>query len=174
MTSQTRRSPGEPGGRRAWIVGLWAMALWLAACTAQLSPPFDQAIYDKVVGLNEQTETLYASLSNGGSAGSFAAKAADYDAVIGGFSALRLQIAARPVPSGISGGLGPLAAVCGSAPADCIDTTTHHLDKIVSFLTAQRDLHQRGKLTAGLVALNKGQYEAEMNPILTFETALQR
>ena len=160
----------------ALLAGLFAVLLTLAACSIQLSPQFNKAIYDRVIDLNVQTETLFAGLAMGGTAADFRTEAVRYDDIIGGFSALRMQIAPRSVPNTNlrSLGLGSLTALCAGTPAVCVDATGHHLDKIIALLTSQRDAHQRGKLTAGLVVGFKGQYEIEMSPVLTYETALQR
>ena len=157
---------------------LWA----IAGCATQLSPSFDQATYTSLTDLNVKSETLFASLSKGGTSANFPAYKESYDQLIGGFSAARMAAAAREVPSGGGHllGVSQVKAACGDDPSDCTNPTPHHLDKVITLLSAMRDTHQSGRLVGELVAGSdghggfKGQYEIEMNPVLIFEAALQR
>ncbi|ESY17063.1 hypothetical protein [Mesorhizobium sp. LNJC391B00] len=151
-------------------------------CSVQLSPAYDQATFTSISDLNVKTETLLASLSRGGTAGDFPKYKVTYDQLIGGFSAARVATASRdvPAPSQRLLGISHLNGVCGNDPTNCVNPTPHHLEKVITLLTAMRDTHQQGKLAGELVAgFNgqggfKGQYEIEMSRILVFETALQR
>lgn len=154
----------------------------ISGCSIQLSPAYDQAMYASLSELNVKTETLFSSLSRGGTAGDFQKYKPTYDQLIGGFSAARIAAASRevPAPSQRLLGISHLKGVCGEDPTNCVNPTPHHLEKVVALLTAMRDTHQQGKLVSELVTgLNgqggfKGQYEIEMSRILVFEAALQR
>ena len=159
-----------------------SLLLAVAGCSIQLSPAYDQVTYTKLVDLNVRAETLFASVSNGGTAADFSAHKTTYDQLIGGFSAARMTTATREIPNSSRQLIGTsgLRAACGADPTDCINPTPHHLDKVIVLLTAMRDTHQAGKLVGELVSGTngqggfKGQYEIEMNRVLVFEAALQR
>lgn len=161
----------------ALLLGIFlCLAGLIAGCSIQLSPAFDKATYDSLADLNTQTETLFASLSAGASASGFAAHKPVYDTIIGGFSAARMVTATRQVPP-LSERLlatAPFKAACSDDPTRCVNPTPHHLEKIITLLTAMRDAHQRGPLPAELVGGFKRQYEIEMTSVLVFEAALQR
>ena len=164
------------------IVALFSLLFLIAGCSVQLAPAYNEATYKSITDLNVKTETLFASLSKGGTAGDFQKYKATYDELIGGFSAARMLTATRDVPpiSRRAFGIAGLSAACGTDFTDCVNPTPHHLDKVIVLLTAMRDTHQKGGLVGELVVgLNgqagfKGQYEIEMNRILVFEGALKR
>ncbi|RWD71059.1 hypothetical protein [Mesorhizobium sp.] len=180
------RSVSRPSHRPSVALAIRSLivliALVFSGCSIQLSPAYDQATFTSISDLNVKTETLFASVSKGGTAGDFPKYKATYDQVIGGFSAARVATASRdvPAPSQRVLGIAHLNGGCGDDPASCVNPTPHHLDKVIALLTAMRDTHQQGKLVSELVTgLNgqggfKGQYEIEMSRILVFETALQR
>lgn len=150
--------------------------LALAGCAAQLSPAFDPATYKTITDLNVKTETLFAALSGGATASSFGTYRETYAEILGGFAAARMATASRAVPA-MNPQLAKIAQldkICADNPADCINPTPRHIDKIIVLLTAMRDTHQRRGLSADLVGGFKRQYELEMNPILVFEAALNR
>lgn len=162
---------------------LLLLLVWLGGCSIQLSPPYDASQYKSLTDLNVKTETLFASLSKGGTKKNFPDYKPIYDQLIGGFSAARLAAVSRDVPALSRRILSApaLNAVCGSDPTDCVNPTPHHLDKVIVLLTTMRDYHQAGTLPGELVSgFNntqggfKTQYELEMNPVLVFEAALQR
>jgi len=159
------------------FIAIILILLTAAGCTIQLSPPYDEATYRGLVDLNVKTETLFASLSGGGTAADFPTFKPTYDQIIGGFSAARMATATRDVPAAgvqLAGNAGA-NTVCGDDPAGCVNPTPHHLDKIIALLTAMRDAHQRGQLIRGLdVGGFKNQYEIEMSRVLLFEAALKR
>lgn len=159
-----------------------AIFFFLAGCSAQLSPSYDQTVFNDLNALNVQTETLFAALTHDGPVGGFASRQKTYDELIGGFSAAKLTTEARFIPpGGLRLAASPaLQALCGSDPAECVNPTPHHLAKIITLLTAMRDVHEKGRLVGELVVGIDGaggfknQYEIEMSRILVFEAALQR
>ena len=168
-----------PGPLRRCLAVL-AFVGFLAGCSVQLSPAPDQALFDNLTSLNVQTQTLFAGLTHRGSVGEFSGRAETYDALIGGYAAARLVAASREVPAEGLRLADRLGEICVSDPVECVNPTPHHLDKIITLLTAMRDAHERGRLVGALVAGPdgtggfKGQYEIEMSRILLFEAALQR
>ncbi|MBZ9662944.1 hypothetical protein LB523_28235 [Mesorhizobium sp. ESP-6-4] len=158
------------------------VALAFSGCSIQLSPAYDQATFTSISDLNVKTETLFASLSQGGTAGDFAKYKATYDQLIGGFTAARITTASRdvPAPSQRVLTMAHLNGVCGNDASNCVNPTPHHLDQVINVLTKMRDVHQSGGLKGNLVTGSNGiggfkyQYETEMSRILVFESALQR
>jgi len=157
--------------------------LWIiASFSTQLSPAYDPSIYIPLTTLNVKAETLFASLSGGGTASNFPTYKETYDQLIGGFSAARMATATREVPplSQRLFGSSQVKAACGDDPSDCVNPTPHHLDQVTALLTTMRDTHQQGKLAGELVnGFNghggfKNKYESEMSRVLVFEAALQR
>lgn len=171
----------QPSAPVALILAV--LVVILAGCTMQLAPDYDQALYKNLTDLNTKTETLFAGLSKGASAGTFATYKTTYDQIIGGFAAARLTAATRPVPT-ISQQIfasRAFKAACGDDATECVNPTPASLDLIVTLLTAMRDTHQSRGLTAEEVGAAggstmgfKGQYEIDISPVLVFEAALQR
>jgi hypothetical protein len=155
-----------------FFVTLILLALALLGCTVQLAPNYDAIIVDSLTSANEQTMTLFASVSSGGNPSSFSAREATYNAIIGKFDALRLQAKARPAPQPLVSKLltnkEPNIADQLNAPTPSI------LAKVVTDLTRMRDQDKAGTLTADKVELYKNSYEISMDQALTYEKALQR
>lgn len=158
------------------------LSILLTGCAARLSPDFDKVTFASLNDLNVKTETLFASLSGNGPVQSFSKSEATYAALIGGFSAARIATANRQTPP-LSAKLlasPQLKPLCGEEPQSCVNPTPYNLENVVELLTQMRDVHQRGKLSGGLVTGFNGiggfklQYEIEMGKVLAFEQALQR
>ncbi|UCI07378.1 hypothetical protein [Mesorhizobium sp. B1-1-8] len=177
--SRPDRTPPVASAIRSLVI---LIALVLSSCAIQLSPAYNQATFTSISDLNVKTETLMASLSQGGTAGDFAKYKATYDQLIGGFSAARMETASRdvPAPSQRVLKIAHLNSVCGNDPTNCVNPTPHHLDQVIKVLTKMRDIHQSGELKGNFVTGSNGiggfkyQYEIEMSRILVFESALQR
>jgi hypothetical protein len=150
----------------------------VTGCAAKLSPDYDKVTFASLSDLNVKTETLFASLSGGGSTHDFPTFQATYAQLIGGFSAARISTSNRQTPP--LSASPQVKALCGSEPESCVNPTPYHLEKVITLLTKMRNTHQSGKLPGELVAgFNgaggfKGQYEIEMGRVLAFESALQR
>lgn len=159
------------------------LILWIiSSCSTQLSPAYDRSTYTSLTDLNVKAETLFASLSGGGTASNFPTYKETYNQLIGGFSAARMATATREVPP-LSQRLldtSKVKAACGEDPTGCVNPTPHHLDQVTALLTTMRETHQQGKLVSELVSGFNGQggfknkYESEMSRVLVFEAALQR
>jgi len=154
----------------------------VTSCSVQLSPEYDKLAFATLSDLNVKTETLFASLSAGGTAQNFSNYQETYAQIIGGFSAVRVTTLNRQTPP-LSARLlasPPFKTVCGTQPDNCVNPTPDHLEQIIMLLTSMRDTHKRGKLTSELVSgFNgaggfKNQFEIEMGRVLAFESALQR
>ena len=160
----------------SWLPTLtFILACVLCACTTQLAPGYDKNIVDGLTGTNEQTMTLFASLSESGGS-PFSGREATYNAIIGKFDALRLEAMARPNPQ--PPGLGFLIGSnnkTGSNISERLKAPTPDiLAKTVAELTRMRNQDKAGLLTADLVALYKNSYELSFSQALTYEKALQR
>jgi hypothetical protein len=127
----------------------------LGGCAVRLAPDYDPLLVNGLLAANEQSETLFATLSSGTSA-PFRQRQPAYDAVIGRFDALRLEAMARPNPHE------------SQAP------TPRILSTIVAKLTRLRDEDRSGSLSPALVNLAKNSYELSFEQALTYERALQR
>jgi hypothetical protein len=160
------------------------IALVLSACAVRLLPNYDEATYQSLSDLNAKALTLFSSLSAGGTTTDFPKYEAQYNELIGGFSADRMALAMRPTPPAgqrLFGGR-PVSAICGKdvAPEDCLNTTPHNLDQIIALLTKMRDVHRKRGLPTEIVSgFNgqggfRGQYQIEITRVLTIEAALQR
>jgi hypothetical protein len=175
VVARHRRHDRGPVARPLLGVAL-SLLLAVAGCMAQLSPAYDQVTYANLVDLNVRAQTLFVSLSGGGTRREFPEYKAAYNELIGGFSAARMTTASREVPATSRRLLAAqnLSATCRDDPAGCVNPTPHHLEKIITLLTAMRDTHRRSGLAADLIDGFKRQYEIEMLPVLDFEAALQR
>lgn len=151
----------------------------VSGCAIQLSPPYDQAIYNSISDLNVKTETLFAALSQGGTAANFPTYKATYDQLIGGFSAARMSTMSRevPMPSQKLLSITHLDKQCGKDPSGCVNPTPDNLEQIITLLTTMRDRHQAGRLPGEFVTGTAGfkqAYEIRMHQVLVFEAALKR
>ncbi len=143
--------------RAAWHLGRSAvlLLLFLGGCAIHLVPDYDQMLVNGLAAANEQTETLFATLSSGTST-PFVQRQPAYDAVIGRFDAVRIEAMARPSPPG------------SQAPTPSILAT------IVAKMTRLRNEDRAGTLSPILVGLAKNSYELSLEQALTYERALQR
>jgi hypothetical protein len=162
-----------------------SLLLMLTGCATQLAPSYSQSIVDGLNAANTQTMTMFATVSAGVPATTFAAeRQTQYNAIIGQFSALESQVAARPMPQ------PPLGSskftpeewqkVLATAP------TKGSLDTIVSVLTKMRDEDQKNgfskvitgcasaALDPSLVCGFQNAYTQNFDSALTYEMALQR
>ena len=162
-----------------------ASLILLSGCATQLAPSYSQGIVDGLNAANVQTMTMFATVSAGVTADTFAAqRQTQYNAIIGQFSALESQVAARPMPQ-------PPLGASRVAPADWLKVleaapTKGSLDTIVSVLTKMRDEDQKNGFHAvitgcGSAALDpslvcgfQNAYTQNFDSALTYEMALQR
>jgi len=176
--------------QRAAQLGVGSMLLCLTvglgSCTIQLAPAYDASIVTGLNTANTQAETLFATVSIGVTKDTFATREPQYNAIIGQFSALDSQVAARPMPqppSFLMSGPKPLPPsdpklipLLSEAP------TKAALDHIVATLTQLRNLDAQAGLAAATCPATpspaicgfKSDYEQNFDSALTYETALQR
>ena len=164
--------------------GVVAAALWLAGCTIQLAPNYDASIVAGLNAANTQTQTMFATVSSGATKETYAsAREAQYNAVIGQFSALDAQIAARAMPQPPSFFFSKPAL----PPSDVSQIprlnapSKDALDHIVATLTKMRDTDAAMGLAAGTCPGSftptcgfKQDYMQNFDSALTYESALQR
>lgn len=174
------------GSLRAARIGAVVSLIGLGSCTIQLAPSYDASVVTGLNAANTQTETMFATVSSGVTKDSFATREAQYNAIIGQFSALESQVAARPMPqppSFLSFGHKQLPPsdvsqipLLNNAPSK--DALAH----IVTTLTQMRNLDARAGLAAATCPAMpspptcgfKQDYEQNFDSALTYETALQR
>jgi len=70
----------------------------LTSCTVNLFPEFDAKIIAKIEEANDQAQVLFATVERGSSASDFELLEPTYNEVLGGLSAVLLQVQARPQP----------------------------------------------------------------------------
>jgi hypothetical protein len=161
------------------------LCLSLGGCATQLAPSYSQSIVDGLNAANTQTMTMFATVSAGVTPDTFAAaRQQQYNAIIGQFSALESQVAARPMPQ-------PPFGASKIAPEEWLKVlaaapTKGSLDTIVSVLTKMRDQDQAhgftkvitgcssATLDASLVCGFQNAYTQNFDSALTYEMALQR
>jgi hypothetical protein len=157
------------------IVTLLLALIASTGCTVQLAPDYDKTIVDGLTSANEQTLTLFASISSGASPASFATREATYNSIIGKFDALRVQAMARPTPQPwFLKGLGSNPSQESNTSDHLKPPTPDIIGNIIKNLTRMRDQDKAGTLTADVVAIYKNSYELSITQALTYEKALQR
>jgi hypothetical protein len=149
--------------------GLFVAAV-LTACTVQLAPNYDPSIVDGISAASEDAEKLFASVSMGVSAATFAKREDDYNAIIGKLEALRISAESRPAASGslflqrhAIKGIPTLATPTPSVLAEA--------GKPIAMM---RDSDRKRGLTPLLVEGFKNSFEISIQQALTYEKALQR
>ena len=70
----------------------------VAACTTRLAPAYDQTIVDGLASVNQDTQTLFASIGSEATKESFPSRKDSYDHIVGSLNALVIQAKARPSP----------------------------------------------------------------------------
>jgi hypothetical protein len=153
----------------------------LSACSVALVPDYDPEIADGLNALNLRTLTLMSAVEGGAAAQGFGTRRAEYDAIIGGFDALRLRAEARDVPPLGPAllrrleGLGFTPGLCRDEGAvDCVNPTPKILANVTEGLRKMRDTDAARGLDPGLVQLFRNGYETSILQALTVETALER
>lgn len=162
----------NPLGRHLVVVWL----LCLSACTTQLAPPYDQAIADGLVAVNQEAMTLFASVSSGATHSAYAQRESTYNSLIGSLDALALQAKSRPVPKtsvnekikALLGKRGITLPETGDVPSAAA------LEQISITLAKMRDTDQKQGVTAFEVAAFKGQVVIYLDQALTYENFLAR
>lgn len=150
--------------------------LTLSACTAQLAPEYDQALFEGLTRTNAQIMELFASVSAGTEADTFSERETAYNSAIGRIDALALQSRARPVPDNaitekvneylLSRGIETLAD--GEAPsAAALEVISKNLAKM-----KQTDA-DRG-LKTGAIAVFRSAVVISMDQAVTYEAFLKR
>jgi len=182
--TRTRTAENTFPKRVGAVVAAVSFAVGLASCTIQLAPSYDAGIVNGLNQANAQAETLFVTVQSGVTKDTFASRQPQYDAVIGQFSALSVQISARAMPqppSFLGGKLLPPSDV-SQIPLLKEAPSKGAVDQIVKTLTDMRnDDQSAGSAKTDCssdpkppVCLSKGIYELNFKSALTYETALQR
>lgn len=153
------------------------LALSLGGCAIRLVPSYDPALVEGLDRLNMRTLSLFGALDGGASATEFSRYEDEYAELIGGFEALAMRAAARPVPQ-LAGQLAQLpgvAALCGGSDAvACVNSSPAALQEVVATLRQMRDVHRRRGLPEDLRHGFKAAYRISIEQALTVEMALKR
>jgi len=174
--------PVHASSLRFALLPMLVLLIFVSGCAIRLAPAFDRNIVDGLTEANEETLTLFASVSSGVQASTFPTREATYNALIGKFDALRIQAQARPEPrplvTQLFGG-GPDSNI--AAPMNIKSTipvlmspTPSVLMTIVGSLTTMRDTDRMSGLSPAVGRLFKGEFEISIDQALVYEKALER
>ncbi|MEP4627193.1 MAG: hypothetical protein ABJR46_16350 [Tateyamaria sp.] len=158
----------------------------LSSCTVSLFPEFDAKIIEKIEETNDQAQVLFATVERGSPASEFASLEPTYNEVLGGLSAILLQVQARPQPE-ISERL--LARIVGRErirdfcreneegragdPRACIlIVTPFALSEARESIAEMRNAHERLGLGPVLAANFVNLFNISIEQALTVEAAL--
>jgi hypothetical protein len=162
--------------------------LALSACTVQLAPAYDPSVVTGLNAANVQTQTLFATVSTGVTPGTFPSREAQYNTVIGQFSAIESQLEARPMPSGVPGFLTDHLPPADAKAIHTLSTAPSIADvkTLIDTLTVMRDTDRKMGLPPSTprdcvvgtgnptACLFENSYRISFNDALTYEMALQR
>lgn len=162
------------------ILAVLAIALlaWpVSGCAIRLAPAFDRTIVDGLTKVNQDTMTLFASVSSGTSASTYGQRKKTYDDLIGSIDALRVQAIARPAPRSVGAqilGIGPKLDSTSQPIARLDAPTPKILAAMIESLTAMQEADKDYGLRPRDVATFKGEFVISMDQALTYEKALER
>jgi hypothetical protein len=167
-----------------WSIALFRLAVLLiavgvAGCAVRLAPAFDRAIIDGLNRTNEEAMIFFASVVNGGSAGTFPRRQNEYNSLQGKLETLVAMAKARGNPPPPAAGVAVLGVFAGaSAPqqADALvePPTMKNVEAMIRIVNDMRFDDSRGRLTAAQVAFQKNNFITQMNYALTYEKMLDR
>jgi hypothetical protein len=148
----------------------------LSACTTQLVPGYDKALFDGITQTNIQIMELFASVSFGTDASTFSEREAAYNAIIGRVDALALQSKARPVPDNkITEKVNKFLESRGiSALSDGEAPSAASLEEASENLVKMRDKDKSDGLRSGAISAFKNAVVISMDQALTYEAFLER
>jgi len=163
-----------------------SFALFLQACTVSLLPEYDPKIVEKIEDLNEQAQVLFASVERGSPASKFAAAEPTYNEILGGLSAVLLQVQVRPQPALSERVLNKVVgterirdfclkheeATAGEEQSCFFIVTPFSLTEARETLAEMRDVHQRRGLGPVLAANFINLFNISIEQALTVESAL--
>ncbi len=159
---------------RRFLLISWMLCL--AACTTQLAPPYDKAIADGLVSVNQQAMTLFASVSSGTGSDSYVQRDNAYNTLIGALDALALQAKSRPIPkTSVNEKVKSFLSKRGvSLPETGDAPSAAALEQISITFSKMRDTDKKQGVTAFEVAAFKGQVVIYLDQALTYENFLAR
>lgn len=150
--------------------------LILSACTTRLAPPYDKAIADGLVSVNQQAMTLFTSVSSGTNKDTYTQRDSAYNNLIGSLDALTLQAKSRPVPkTSVNKKIKELLGKRGITLPESGDVpSAAALEQISITLVKMRDTDKKQGVTSFEVAAFKGQAVIYLDQALTYENFLAR
>ena len=159
----------------AVLLALFSLQFF-SACTTQLAPSYNKAIYDGLISLNPDIMTFFATTSAGTSKDTYSARASTYNSLIGRIDALVLQAKSRPLPSSkVADEINRILSERGMPQNENSDApSTTALEKIAETMVKMRDTDKKQGITAFEVAAFKGQVSIYLNQALTYESFLDR
>jgi hypothetical protein len=161
--------------RRAGSFGhLLVLAALLAGCAIRLAPSYDAVIVAGLTKANEQAMTVFAAVSEGVAAGTFAEREPFYNEAIGTADATRLLADARPNPPTANLIKVKTSDPQGEGVKEPMAPSPLILGNVVQTLTSMREVDRAGGLSASLAKGFKQRFEILMDQVLTYEKALQR
>lgn len=165
---------GGPVSRGLRPVFALLAALFLSACVLQTAPSHDASLVRGLSEANSEALQLFAAVENGASAGTFSARRARYEAVIGRFAALQVEAAARSVPKSAVSGVVSRAAAASAIDGDPANPTPSIVENILLTLKRMRDVDRQRGLSPGLVTGFRNSYVERITEVFVIEKALER
>jgi hypothetical protein len=161
---------------KTWFIIL--LTALLSGCATQLAPSFDKSVVDGLNTANTESMTIFAMISDGSSAPSFATRQDKYDSTIGKLDALAVLAGARPMPKNrVSETINKLLEKRGSGAIsedDGIPPSVFAIRKISETLSKCRNTDKQKGVTALEAQAFKGQVLVFFDQALTYENFLQR
>ncbi|MEM7216626.1 MAG: hypothetical protein AAF423_13890 [Pseudomonadota bacterium] len=168
------------------IVNLLLPLVLLSSCTVSFFPQFDAKILEKIEATNDQAQVLFAAVERGSPASEFSSLETSYNEVLGGLSAVLLQVQARPQPQASERLLSRIVGqdriqdvcrkneevVADGAQACFLIVTPFALSEARESLAEMRNAHQRLGLGPVLAANFVNLFNISIEQALTVETAL--
>ena len=164
---------GRPAAVRALVA---ALALFLASCTTQLAPDYDEYIVNNLAQLRESIETYYAAMpATGYSKESFPKQAAFYADSLGKIEAVKARAFLRPKPEGpVTRWLG-MQQRPDNTPVFGDDVpTVANLTEAGTIIRDLRERQQADGVSAAFVKRNIEQVRIALNNAIRYEMALKR
>jgi len=160
--------------RTAFFGRIIVLAALLAGCAIRLAPSYDAVIVAGLTKANEQAMTVFAAVSEGVAAGTFAEREPLYNEAIGTADATRLLADARPNPPTANLIKVKASDPQGEGVKEPMAPSPLILGNVVQTLTRMREVDRAGGLSASLAKGFKQRFEILMDQVLTYEKALQR
>ncbi|MGQ8363664.1 hypothetical protein [Glaciecola sp. 1036] len=156
-------------------IGIWVLCIfYLSACTTQLTPRYDQALFTGVTQTNVKALELFAAVSAGTDMLNCGSRAQHFNQVIGNLDALSLQSKARPVPkNSVTEEVNAFLASKGvGSLAEDIAPSAVSLEHASSIIAKMKEVDCKTGLKPGAVMAFRNAFIISMDQAITYESFL--